>query len=91
MSRHINAINKLGESHHCEINPDYLELKCEELHLVHEYQEKLQDEKEEARQIRERIRDEERAQRELAKAQNDADKETERYERASPRHVTKWK
>ena len=77
-----NAINKLGESHHCEINPDYLELKCEELHLVHEYQEKLQDEKEEARQIRERIRDEERAQRELAKAQNDADKETERYERA---------
>lgn len=77
-----NAINKLGESHHCAINSCYLKLKCDELYLVHEYQEQLQDEKEEARQIRERIRDEERAQRELAKAQNDADKETERYERA---------
>ena len=76
------AINKLGESQRCEINPAYLTLKCDELHLVHEYQEQLQAEKEEARRIREQIREEERAQRELEKARSDAEKETARYERA---------
>ena len=76
------AINKLGESQRCEINPAYLTLKCDELHLVHEYQEQLQAEKAAARRIREQIREEERAQRELEKARSDAEKETARYEQA---------
>lgn len=76
------AINKLGEPNHCRIEFDYLSLKYEELHLVHEYQEKLQAEREEQRRIREQIRDEQRAQRELEKAQQEAEKEEERYQKA---------
>ena len=76
------AINKLGESQRCEINPDYLNSKIDELHLVHEYQEKLEAEKEEKRRIREQMREAERAQRELEKAQQEAEKEEERYREA---------
>lgn len=76
------AINKLGEPNHCRIEFDYLSLKYEELHLVHEYQEKLQTEREEQRRIREQIRDEQRAQRELEKAQQESEKEEKRYQKA---------
>lgn len=78
----FDAINKLGKPNNCWITGQYLDLKIEELHLVHEYQEKLQAEKEEQRQIREQIREEQRAQRELEKAQQNAQKEEERYEKA---------
>lgn len=77
-----NAINKLGESQNCQITWEYLNLKVDELCLVHEYQEKLQFEKEEQRRVREQIREEQRAQRELEKAQQDAEKEEERYQKA---------
>ena len=77
-----NAINKLGESQQCRINQRYLNLKMDELHLVHEYQEKLEAEKEEQRQIREQMREEQRAQRELEKAQLEAEKEESRYQKA---------
>ena len=77
-----NAINKLGESQNCQITWDYLDLKIDELCLVHEYQEKLQFEKEEQRRVREQMREEERAQRELEKAQQEAEKEEERYQKA---------
>ena len=76
------AINKLGEPNHCRIEFDYLSLKYEELHLVHEYQEKLQTEREEQRRIRDQIRDEQRAQRELEKAQQEVEKEEGRYQKA---------
>ena len=75
-----DAINKLGESQSCEIDPDYFDLKINELTLVHEYQEKLQMEKEEQYRIREQIREEQRAQRELEKAQQEAEKEEKRYQ-----------
>ena len=77
-----NAINKLGESQNCQITWDYLDLKIDELCLVHEYQEKLQFEKEEQRRVREQMREEQRAQRELEKAQQEAEKEEERYQKA---------
>ena len=77
-----NAINKLGASQNCQITWEYLNLKIDELCLVHEYQEKLQFEKEEQRRVREQIREEQRAQRELEKAQQDAEKEEERYQKA---------
>ena len=77
-----NAINKLGESQNCQITWEYFDLKIDELCLVHEYQEKLQFEKEEQRRIREQMRDEQHAQRELEKAQQDAEKEEERYQKA---------
>ena len=57
-------------------------MKIQELFVVHEYQEKLQAEKEEQRRIREQMREEQRAQKELEKAQRDAEKEEEQYQRA---------
>ncbi len=76
------AINKLGEPHHCTIQMDYLNLKLDELRLVHEYAEKRQIEMEEQRRIREQIRDEERALREIEKAKQDVEKEEQRYQKA---------
>jgi hypothetical protein len=79
------AINKLGQSKLCQINQAYLELKIEELHLAHEYQEKRQAEAEEQRRIREQMREEQRAQRELEKAQLEAEKEEQQYQKALER------
>ena len=79
------AINKLGESQRCEISEAYFNLKIDELALVHEYQEKLQSEKEEQYRIREQMREEARAQRELEKAQKEAEQEERRYQAALDR------
>lgn len=78
----FNAINKLGEPHHCSIQRKYLNAKLDELKLVHEYAEKRQEEMEEQRRIREQIRDEERASREIEKARQEAEKEELRYQKA---------
>jgi hypothetical protein len=76
------AINGMAEVQTCHIANGYLKLKLEELFLAHEYQEKLQEEKEEQRRIREQIREEEIALRELEKARLDAEKEEKRYAEA---------
>ncbi|MYF98701.1 DUF4041 domain-containing protein, partial [Candidatus Poribacteria bacterium] len=76
------AINKLGESNACSIQEEYLNLKLNELRLVHEYAEKRQIEMEEQRRIREQIRDEERALREIEKAKQEVEKEEQRYQKA---------
>lgn len=73
------AINDLAEIQKCIISASYLQLKLDELHLAHEYEEKVQAEKEEQRRIREQMREEEQAQRELEKARQDAEKEEKRY------------
>lgn len=75
-------INKLGATMRCSISDRYLQLKFDELHLVHEYQEKLQEEKEERAEIAKRLREEERAQRELEKAKLLAEKEEANYQKA---------
>ena len=75
-------INKLGATLRCSIAWEYLMLKLDELHLVHEYQEKLQQEKEERAEIAKRLREEERAQRELEKAKLLAEKEEQNYQKA---------
>jgi hypothetical protein len=76
------AINGLVEVQRAEIVWDYLSLKLEELYLVHEYQEKIQEEKEEQRRIREQMREEEIALRELERAKVEAEKEEQRYAEA---------
>ena len=81
----FQAINKLGEVHTIYISLEYCDLKFEELRLVHEYQEKLQAEKEEQYRIREQMREEARAQRELEKAQQEAEREEKRYQEALDR------
>ncbi|WP_143080356.1 DUF4041 domain-containing protein [Hymenobacter arizonensis] len=73
------AINKISKSQHSSIVPTYLDLRLRELYLIHEVQEKLQEEKEVQRQVREQMREEELAQRELEKARTDAEKEEKRY------------
>jgi hypothetical protein len=75
-----DAIINLVAVQQCRITPEYLDLKLQELYLVHEYQEKVQEEKEEQRRIREEMREEEIAQRELEKAKLDAEREERRYE-----------
>lgn len=78
----FEAINKLGKSKEISITQEYLASRLEELHLVHELQEKLHAEREEQRAIKQQMREEERAQRELEKAQADAEKEAELREKA---------
>lgn len=73
------TINSLVSVQQSMITRRYLELKLDELNLVHEYQEKIQQEKEEQRRIREQMREEEVAQREMERAQQDAEKEEARY------------
>ena len=82
VSKAWEAINKLASVQTCEIVRPYLDLKLKELRLTHEYQEKVQAEKEEQRAIREQMREEEAAQREMEKARTDAEREERRYEDA---------
>lgn len=76
------AINGMAQIQECRITPGYVDLKLQELYLVHEYEEKLQEEKETQRRIREQMREEELAQRELERARLDAEKEEARYAEA---------
>ena len=76
------AINKISKSQHSSLSASYLDLRLRELYLIHEVQEKIQEEKEVQRQVREQMREEEIAQRELEKARTDAEKEEKRYAEA---------
>lgn len=78
----FEIINSLAEVQQCRIASEYLDLKLQELYLSHEYEEKVQAEKEEQRRIREQMRDEEIARRELERAQAEAEREEARYEQA---------
>lgn len=76
------TINGLATIQECGITAPYLELKLQELYLSHEYEEKVQQAKEEQRRIREQMREEEAALREIEKAKQEAEKDEERYEEA---------
>ncbi|MCD0157776.1 DUF4041 domain-containing protein [Deinococcus sp. 6GRE01] len=78
----INVLDGETGSH---LTLPFLELKLQELRLVHEYHEKRQIEAEEQRAIREQMREEERAQKELDRALADAEREEQRYEVALER------
>ncbi|MCA9520702.1 MAG: DUF4041 domain-containing protein [Myxococcales bacterium] len=82
IEKSFEAISKLGKTKSIEMSKRYLELKIEELLLVHEHREALQEEKERQREIRDQMREEERAQKELEKAQQEAEKDEERYQKA---------
>lgn len=78
----FQAINEMVVVQQAAISRAYLRLKLDELYLVHEHQEKLQEEKEEQRRIREQMREEEMAQRELERARTEAEREEKRYAEA---------
>jgi hypothetical protein len=76
------AIDALANVQQCTIAKAYVDLRIAELRLVHEYEEKLQREREEQRRIRDQMRDEEIAQRQLEKAKQEAERDETRYEAA---------
>ncbi|MFN0018724.1 MAG: DUF4041 domain-containing protein [Pirellulaceae bacterium] len=78
----FEAVNKLGETQCTSLTPDYCNLKCDELHLAHEYQQKKQDEKEEQRALREQMREEEKVQLEIERAKEEAEEQEEIKTRA---------
>jgi hypothetical protein len=76
----FETVNGLADVQQCRITHDYLNLKLQELYLSHEYEQKVQAEKEEQRRIREQMKDEEIALREIEKAKQQAEEEERRYE-----------
>ncbi len=80
-----NAISKLGEMMGISITIRYINLKLEELYLMHEYHLKKQDEKEAAKELRQRQREEAKAAKELAEAKAKLEKEQSHYTNALAR------
>ncbi|MGL6024882.1 MAG: DUF4041 domain-containing protein [Cetobacterium sp.] len=75
-------LNKLAEDNHCEITSDYFKSKIQEFKLKYEYNNKLEDEKEEQRLIKEQIREEERAKKECDNAIEEAQSKELKYQKA---------
>jgi len=75
-------VNKLTEKWGCYITDEYVRLRVEELRIAYEYQQKLEEEKEEQRRIKEQIREEEKARKEFEKAQREIAEEEQRYMKA---------
>jgi Domain of unknown function (DUF4041)/Meiotically up-regulated gene 113 len=75
----VTAIAKLGSMMEMRVNPDYHQLRFEELELTADYLMKVQEEKEAAREERERIREERKAELELAAERERLTKERSHY------------
>jgi len=69
------AINRLNKSNDIHIQPEFFDLKIEEIRLTYEYHMKKYEEKEEQRRIQELMREEEKAQRDFERAIKEAEKE----------------
>jgi hypothetical protein len=78
----FEAINKLGETVHCELSILFLRLRLDELDLAHDHAEKVQAEKEEQRELREQMREEEKALKEIEREKDDAEREGDRHQKA---------
>jgi hypothetical protein len=78
ISRVFTAVNKLGAVQACELSPQYLELKVDELRLSYEHALKVQAEREQQRELKEQMRQEAIAARELEKAMQEAEAEEHR-------------
>lgn len=70
-------INKLNELSHVVINPQYKQLKLDELNLVFEHRLKLREEKDNQAELRRQQKEEEKLEQEQVKAE----KEEEKYQR----------
>lgn len=76
----MRSIEKLGVIMELRVNPDYHQLRVEELKLTADYQMKLQEEKEKAREERELLREQRKAEQELAAERERLDKERAHYQ-----------
>lgn len=78
----MKSIEKLGIIMEMRVNPDYHQLRLEELELTADYQMKVQEEKERAREERELLREQRKAEQELAAERERLEKERTHYETA---------
>ncbi len=74
----FDSLNKLNDRIGVRIRHEYLNLKIEELYLAHEYNVKLQEEKELLREAREREREERKLKQKLEKEKNKFNKENDK-------------
>ena len=75
----VTAIEKLGAIMDMRVNPQYHSLRVAELEMVADYQVKLQEEREQAREERALLREQRRAEAELAAEKERLDKERAHY------------
>jgi len=75
----MKSIEKLGVIMEMRVDPDYHQTRVEELELTADFQMKLQEEKEQAREERELLREQRRAEKELAAERERLDKERAHY------------
>ncbi|GAA4726562.1 hypothetical protein GCM10025782_26190 [Pedococcus ginsenosidimutans] len=78
----MKSIEKLGVIMEMRVNPDYHQLRVEELELTADYQMKIQEERERAREERELLREQRRAEQELSAERERLDKEKAHYQSA---------
>ncbi|MGW0231574.1 DUF4041 domain-containing protein [Actinopolymorpha singaporensis] len=75
----VKAIEKLGVLMDMRVNPNYHALRVAELELTADYQMKVQEERERAREERELLREQRRAEQELAAERERLEKEQAHY------------
>ena len=78
----FEACNKLGRVMNLEISAAYMQLKVDELHLVHEFQIKRQEEKEDAKRMREELREQQKLEQEIRAAREKIAKERKHFSTA---------
>jgi hypothetical protein len=78
----VAAIEKLGAIMDMRVNPDYHALRVQELELTADFQMKVQEERERAREERELLREQRRAEQELAAERERLEKEKAHYQSA---------
>jgi multidrug efflux pump subunit AcrA (membrane-fusion protein) len=82
IEKSFEAINKLGKICNVSIHEDYKKLKFDELSLAFEYQQKKQQEKEEAKKAREELREQQKLDREIKEAREKILKERKHFNTA---------
>jgi uncharacterized protein DUF4041/Meiotically Up-regulated Gene 113 (MUG113) protein len=75
----VTSIAKLGSMMEMRVNPEYHDLRIEELRLTADFAMKVQEEREHAREERERLREQRKVEQELAAERERLDKERAHY------------
>lgn len=78
----VTAIEKLGVIMEMRVNPEYHALRIQELELTADFQMKVQEERERAREERDLLREQRRAEQELAAERERLEKERAHYQSA---------
>lgn len=78
----FDSLNKLYEKNKVQISTSYLNLKFDELELVHDYNLKKEEEKEELRKAREIEKEEKKIQKQLAKEKEKYNKQNDKIKKS---------